>query len=42
MRLAGGTMTDHRRCAWAESHLLLRDDHDHEYCATIPDASKRC
>ena len=24
-------MTDLSRCAWADSHPLLRDYHDHEY-----------
>src|SRR5438132_6558492 len=30
-------MTDLRRCAWAESHPLLRDYHDHEYGVRIDD-----
>jgi DNA-3-methyladenine glycosylase I len=29
--LADASMEEPKRCAWAESHPLLRDYHDHEY-----------
>jgi hypothetical protein len=31
LRLACAQMADVVRCAWAESHPILREYHDHEY-----------
>jgi hypothetical protein len=30
-RIAFGAVSDVRRCAWADSHPLLQQYHDHEY-----------